>query len=86
MEGRGLPAIAGPIVELDVRSLYLKDLSFFGCTFQEDEVFENLISYIERGEIRPLVAKTFPLEEIAEAQKAFLSKSVVGKIVLEIPA
>ncbi|ACP25815.1 alcohol dehydrogenase [Sinorhizobium fredii NGR234] len=79
-------AIAGPIVELDVRSLYLKDLSFFGCTFQEDEVFENLISYIERGEIRPLVAKTFPLEEIAEAQKAFLSKSIVGKIVLEIPA
>ncbi|WP_105384656.1 alcohol dehydrogenase family protein [Neorhizobium alkalisoli] len=79
-------AIAGPIVELDVRSLYLKDLSFFGCTFQEDEVFENLVSYIERGEIRPLVAKTFPLEEIAEAQKAFLSKSIVGKIVLEIPA
>ncbi|RVI99533.1 alcohol dehydrogenase [Sinorhizobium meliloti] len=79
-------AIAGPIVELDVRSLYLKDLSFFGCTFQEDEVFENLISYIERGEIRPLVAKTFPLEEIVEAQKAFLSKSIVGKIVLEIPA
>lgn len=79
-------AIAGPIVELDVRSLYLKDLSFFGCTFQEDVVFENVISYIERGEIRPLVAKTFPLDQIAEAQKAFLSKSIVGKIVLEIPA
>ncbi len=26
-------AIAGPLVELDVRSLYLKDLSFFGCTY-----------------------------------------------------
>lgn len=79
-------AIAGPLVELDVRNLYLKDLSFFGCTFQDDVVFENLISYIERGEIRPLVAKIYPLEEIAEAQKAFLSKSIVGKIVLKIPA
>ena len=49
-------AIAGPLVELDVRTLYLKDLTFYGCTFQEDVVFENLISYIERGEIRPLVA------------------------------
>ncbi|MDR9808775.1 zinc-binding dehydrogenase [Rhizobium hidalgonense] len=48
-------AIAGPIVELDVRNLYLKDLSFFGCTFQNDVVFENLISYIENGEIQPLV-------------------------------
>ena len=32
-------AIAGPLVELDVWTLYLKDLTLFGCTFQEDEVF-----------------------------------------------
>src|SRR5262249_22670263 len=57
-------AIAGPIVELDVRTLYLNDLSFFGCTFQEDEVFTNLIAYIERGEIRPVIAKTYPLKDI----------------------
>ncbi|WP_245420396.1 MULTISPECIES: alcohol dehydrogenase family protein [unclassified Mesorhizobium] len=79
-------AIAGPLVELDIRTLYLKDLTFFGCTFQEDIVFDNLVSYIERGEIRPVVAKTYRLEEIAKAQQDFLSKSIVGKIVLEIPA
>ena len=62
-------AIAGPLVELDVRTLYLKDLTLFGCTFQEDEVFENLVSYVERGEIRPLVARTFPLHEIAGRRK-----------------
>ena len=78
-------AIAGPIVELDVRTLYLKDLTFFGCTFQDDAVFENLVSYIERGEIRPLVARTYPLKEIAEAQKDFLAKGTIGKLVLVIP-
>lgn len=78
-------AIAGPIVQLDVRTLYLKDLTFFGCTFQEDEVFENLISYIERGEIAPNVAGTWPLEQIVEAQKEFLSKNAGGKLVLTIP-
>ena len=78
-------AIAGPIVELDVRTLYLKDLSFFGCTFQEDVVFENLVSYIERGEIRPLVGKSYPLREIVEAQRDFLSKRIAGKLVLVIP-
>lgn len=36
-------AIAGPIIRLDIRTLYLKDLNFFGCTYQEDIVFENLI-------------------------------------------
>lgn len=78
-------AIAGPIVELDVRTLYLKDLTFFGCTFQEDVVFEKLVSYVERGEIRPLVGKTYPLRDIVEAQQDFLSKQTVGKIVLVIP-
>ncbi|MEP3196375.1 MAG: alcohol dehydrogenase family protein [Lentilitoribacter sp.] len=75
-------AIAGPIVELDVRTLYLKDLSFFGCTVIEPEVFGNLIARIEAGEIRPLVAETFPLIDIVEAQKSFQTKSHIGKIVL----
>ncbi|KAI3395830.1 hypothetical protein diail_843 [Diaporthe ilicicola] len=79
-------AIAGPIVELDVRSLYLKDLSFYGCTFQDDLVFANLISYIEQGgEIRPHIGKVYPLKEIAAAQEHFLSKATCGKIVLRIP-
>jgi NADPH:quinone reductase-like Zn-dependent oxidoreductase len=78
-------AIAGPLVELDVRTLYLKDLTLIGCTFQEDVVFENLVQYIERGEVRPLVAKTFALAEIAEAQQVFLDKKFTGKLVLIPP-
>jgi NADPH:quinone reductase-like Zn-dependent oxidoreductase len=79
-------AIAGPLVELDVRTLYLKDLTFFGCTYQEDAVFENLIGYIERGEIRPVVAKIYPLSDIGEAQRDFLAKRYTGKLVLVPPA
>ena len=77
-------AIAGPIVELDIRTLYLKDLSFFGCTVLEAEVFGNLIKRIEKKEIKPLVAKVFPLEDIVDAQKEFLKKKHIGKIVLSI--
>jgi NADPH:quinone reductase-like Zn-dependent oxidoreductase len=78
-------AIGGPMVELDVRTLYLKDLSFLGCTFQDDAVFENLVSYIEWGEIRPIVAKTYPLKDIVKAQEDFLSKRFTGKLVLLPP-
>ena len=77
-------AIAGPIVELDIRTLYLKDLTFFGCTVLGKEVFQNLIERIEKKEIKPLVAKTFKLKNIVEAQKEFLTKKHIGKIVLEI--
>ena len=78
-------AIAGPIAEIDVRTLYLKDLTLMGCTFQEDEVFANLISYIEAGEIRPVVAKTYPLQDIAQAQEDFIAKKHTGKLVLIPP-
>jgi NADPH:quinone reductase-like Zn-dependent oxidoreductase len=78
-------AIGGPIAQIDLRTLYLRDLSLFGCTFQEDEVFEDLIAYVERGEVRPVVARTYPLEEIAPAQEAFLTKGHVGKLVLIPP-
>jgi len=77
-------AIGGPIVELDVRTLYLKDLSFFGCTVLEPGVFSNLVSHIERGDVVPLVAASFPLERIADAQDAFISKKHTGKIVMNI--
>jgi NADPH:quinone reductase-like Zn-dependent oxidoreductase len=77
-------AIAGPIVELDIRTLYLKDLTFYGCTALEPEVFPNLVSHIEKGLIKPLIAKTFPLEDIATAQAEFAEKRHVGKIVLTL--
>lgn len=78
-------AIAGPIAEIDLRTLYLKDLTLVGCTFQADEVFANLISYIEADEFRPHVAKVFPLHEIGTAQEEFLSKKFMGKLVLTMP-
>ncbi len=77
-------AIAGPFVELDVRTLYLKDLSLFGCTVLDEVVFPNLIKRIEAGEISPVVAKTFSLPQIPEAQQLFETKQHVGKFVIDI--
>ncbi|TKB26995.1 alcohol dehydrogenase [Desulfopila sp. IMCC35006] len=78
-------AIGGPLVTLDMRTFYLKDLTLIGCTAWDEPIFSNLISYIERGEVRPLVAKIFPLERIAEAQREFLEKKHVGNFVLIPP-
>ena len=77
-------AIAGPVVSLDLRTLYLKDQTLFGCTTLSDHVFAQLIRYIEQGEIRPLVAATLPLRQIVEAQQLFLRKAHLGKIVLQV--
>lgn len=79
-------AIAGPVVSLDMRDMYLKDITLHGSTAWDEPVFPNLIGYIERGEIGPLLAGTFPLSEIAAAQRAFLEKIHVGSFVLIPPA
>lgn len=77
-------AIAGPLVELDVRTLYLKDLSLFGCTVLNEAVFPNLIKRIETGDVSPVVANTFSLPQIHEAQKQFETKQHIGKLVIDI--
>jgi len=48
-------------------------------------VFPSLVAYIENNQIKPLLAKTFPLEMIAKAQQEFLLKKHVGNFVLIPP-
>lgn len=78
-------AIAGPMVTLDLRTLYLKDLQLLGCTWQADAVFDQLLAYVERGQLKPLLARTYDLRDIAQAQADFVAKRFVGKIALLIP-
>jgi NADPH:quinone reductase-like Zn-dependent oxidoreductase len=78
-------AIAGPLVAFDKRTFYLRDLTLLGCTAWDEPVFADLVAYVERRELRPPIAKTYPLERIADAQAEFLEKRHVGKFVLVPP-
>ena len=75
-------AIAGPIVDLDLRTLYLRDLTFTGSTVIPTHIFTDLIKYIEQGEVRPVLAATYPLHELQSAQQAFIDKQFIGNIVV----
>ena len=78
-------AIAGPLVTLDKRTLYLRDLTLIGCTAWDEPVFAALVAYVERGDLRPPVAAAYPLARIADAQRELLEKRHAGKIVLVPP-
>ncbi|MBO6638835.1 MAG: alcohol dehydrogenase family protein [Roseitalea sp.] len=75
-------AIGGPISEIDLRTIYLRDLTIAGSTYQPPHIFENLVSYIEAGALKPVVSKTYRLSQIAEAQADFVAKTYPGKLVL----
>jgi len=75
-------AIAGPMVELDLRTLYLRDLTFTGSTVIPTHIIGDLVGYIERGEIKPVLAATYPLAQLCTAQQAFIDKHHTGNIVV----
>ena len=77
-------AIAGPVVPFDLRTFYLRDLTLIGATVVPAGVFADLVGYIERGEVRPMLAATWPLKELAAAQRAFMAKRHVGNIVVTV--
>ena len=75
-------AIAGPMVTLDLRTFYLRDLTFTGSTINPPHVFRNLVRYIEAGHLTPMLAATYPLKDLPEAQTAFIAKQHTGNIVV----
>lgn len=77
-------AIAGPIVELDLRTMYLRDLTLVGATLPPRGAFAEVIGLIERGAVRPLVAASYPLERFVDAQAAFIAKQHVGNVVIDV--
>ncbi len=75
-------AIAGPMVQADLRDIYLRDITIHGCTYQAAEVFGRLVELMNAGRIKPLISRTYPLEDIITAQEDFQSKALPGKLVL----
>ncbi|WP_233421992.1 alcohol dehydrogenase family protein [Ruegeria profundi] len=75
-------AIAGPMVEFDLRTFYLRDLTFTGSTVIDPQVMRNIVKYIETDQIKPALAATYPLEDLRDAQAAFIAKQHTGNIVV----
>ena len=77
-------AIAGPIVEFDLRHLIYGDLTMRGSTVCPPDNFARVIDHIQAGRLRPVVAGSFALERIGDAQSAFLEKRHIGNLVIDL--
>jgi len=76
-------AIAGPQVDFDLRDLIYKDLQLTGATIVPPGTFARLVRLIETGQLKPNLAQTFALEDLAEAQRVFLEKRHAGNLVVD---
>ncbi|MYL32425.1 zinc-binding dehydrogenase [Pontibacillus yanchengensis] len=72
----------GQKTELDFRTLYLKHITLIGSVLGTRAEFKRLMDSVAKGDIKPVIERTFPLHEAGEAQQYFKEAGKLGKIVL----
>ena len=75
-------AVAGPVVEIDLRVLYLQRRVLIGSTMHTPSQFRRLVEDARAGHLDPPVARTYPLTGIHRAQQDFAAGDHLGKLVL----
>lgn len=77
-------AIGGPVVEIDMRRVYLRNLEIHGSSQGTRTDFAAVRDYAVSGAIKPLLAGTYPLADLPRAQADFKTKEFVGKLVVVV--
>jgi putative PIG3 family NAD(P)H quinone oxidoreductase len=86
--------IRGFSAEVNFAPLLMKRLTLTGSTLRAqtfaqkavmvEEILEHVYPHLESGAIRPIVYRTFPLEEVEQAHALMQSGQHMGKIILEM--
>jgi NADPH:quinone reductase-like Zn-dependent oxidoreductase len=76
----------GPKFEIDNRFIFAKHLSIIGSTMSTIADFNEVMDLIVAGKLKPIMDKTFPLQEAASAQERLWNNENFGKITLDIPS
>lgn len=77
-------ATTGGDVKLALRFLYMKQLQITGSYMGGRPEMVEILKLLEAGKLRPVVDRTFPLKEAAQAQEWMESRKHFGKIVLTV--
>ena len=72
----------GPLVEVNLPHLFIKNLSLLGSTMGPRESFHDIFQLAAEGALRPVVDRVLPMSKIREAHTALEAGEVLGKIVL----
>ena len=76
-------ATTGPIINLDLRHLFIKHQQIIGSTMGNRNDLHELTELINQNKIKPIVSKTFPFTKIKDAHKTLEHGKQMGKIVIE---
>ncbi|MCX6145763.1 MAG: zinc-binding dehydrogenase [Candidatus Kapabacteria bacterium] len=76
--------ITGREVNLNIQQTYFRQISINGLFLGAQHDFSNLLQLVAADEVKPVIARTFDLKDMAEAHKLLESGDFVGKIMINI--
>src|SRR3989442_4121723 len=77
-------ATTGPKVAIDLRRLFWYHWSILGSTMGNDAEYREIVRLLASGELRPIVDRVFPLEQVRAAFERLDKGEQMGEIVVEI--
>ena len=77
-------ATTGFDARIDLRFLFYKQWSLLGSFMGTMGELHQVLKFVFRGQIKPVVDRTFPLEQIADAHRHLENKEQFGKVVLTL--
>jgi NADPH:quinone reductase-like Zn-dependent oxidoreductase len=78
-------ATAGPLAEVDLRTLFWRQASIRGSTMASAREFDEVLGHLAAGRLRPVVDSELPFDRAEEAFRRFDTGSPFGKVVLTGP-
>lgn len=75
-------ATTGPRAEINLRHLFWKQQSILGSTMGDVSAFHEVIRWLREGKVKPVLDRTFPMSEVAEAHRYIEARKQFGKVVL----
>ena len=76
-------ATTGNEAETNLWTLFAKELTLIGSYGGTRADLATVLRLVANGQLRPVIARTLPLESVAEAQRLLEQREVFGKIVID---
>lgn len=77
-------ATGGPVVELDLRTLFWRQASVRGSTMATRAEFDEMMQHLVAGELRPVIDRVYPFGESAAAFARLDAADLFGKVVVTV--
>jgi NADPH:quinone reductase-like Zn-dependent oxidoreductase len=77
-------ATSGDQPRADLRRIFIRQLQIFGSTLGNLREFKDLLVFCEQHQIRPVIDRVFPMDQVHEALNAMSRAEQFGKMCLDL--